>query len=320
MLAFKYLAWDVTPHNTGTPTAEDHPIESLPAVDGLFDTHSRQAVMTGEHDEGDSDSDRRVDDDSTRVQRDLGAGHPLSPDDDGLDGDGADADAVADTGGDGGDGVDTDDGESATPETATGESTDVFEPAEQNSDESELDRRSLLLGVGGGAVAASVGWAGVLGFGGGGPDGAEAVAVDYVNAVADNDWAAAGALFHPDSEFAQDSLTYEEYLRDQQQLEGYRSVEPSIDGQYTFRHIANTERAAQFEGESTGFFQGAINLAEIDESKLIIVIASVQAKNLNRTEAQRAYLGDEPTISFSVSVVRDAAGWQIAQVFGNISV
>jgi hypothetical protein len=263
--------------------------------------------VTEEHDGGDN---RQESEDGTGdlPGRDLGAGHPLSADTDGqpLPSD-TDAELPADDGGAGPAGATDTDGPGETAESSGEESG----PG--------VSRRGLLLGAGAGAVAASLGWAAVLGVGGGGPDGAEAVAVDYVNAVADNDWAAAGALFHPDSEFAQDNLTYEEYLRDQQQLEGYRSVEPSIDGQYTFRHIADAERAAQSEGVNS-LFQDEIDLADIDEAKQIIVIASVREENLNRTEAQRESLGDEPTISFSVSVVRDGAGWQIAQVFGGTSV
>jgi hypothetical protein len=248
-----------------------------------------------------SESDGVASEDEETVQRDLGLGHPLSPEsgESGSDPTGSDTDQP-------------DDGEG--PEAGT------FDPV-ADGEESTASRRDLLLGGVAGAVAASLGWAGVLGLGGGdGPDGAEGVAVDCVNAIADNDWAAAGALFHPESAFGQSDLTYEEHLREQQQFEAYSSIEPSIEGHYTFRHVTDTEQAAQSEGVSIGLFGTELDPEDIDETKLIIVVASVRRENLNQTEPQRDYLGDEPTVGFNVAAVRDAAGWQVAQLFGGTTV
>ncbi len=263
--------------------------------------------MTEEHDKQGGD-----DETGDLPGRNLGAGHPLSADADRSEQpppSDIDADLPADD-------------EDAGPTSVT----DTDEPpagGAQRSGKSGVSRRSLLLGGAAGAVAASLGWAAVLGVGGGGgPDGAEGVAVDYVNAIADNDWAAAGTMFHDASEFGQSGLSYEEFLRDRQQFEQYSSIEPSIETHHTFLHVTDTAQAAQSEEGNigSGVFGAELELADVDELKRVSVIASVQPENLNRTEAQRNYLGDDPTAGFTATLVRDAAGWQLTRVFGGTTV
>lgn len=266
--------------------------------------------MTGERN---SQEAQQGEDDGTTdlLRRDLGAGHPLSAEADASEQPPpSDIDA----------GPPADNGSAGLPGV-----TDTDEPREtgnREGDEPGVSRRSLLFGAGAGAVAASIGWVAVLGVGGGGgPDGAEGVAVDYVNAIADNDWAAAGTLFHDASEFGQSGLSYEEFLRDRQQFETYSSIEPSVESHHTFRHITDAARAARSEGGPEFGVSGAeLDLEDLDELKQVAVIASVQPENLNRTEAQRSYLGDQPTTGFTATVVRDAAGWLLTRLFGGATV
>lgn len=267
--------------------------------------------MTGERDSQDA---QQGEDDGTAdlLGRDLGAGHPLSAEADASEQpppSDIDAGSPADSGNAGFPGV-----------------TDTDEPRETGDpegDEPRVGRRSLLFGAGAGAVAASIGWVAVLGIGGGGgPDGAEGVAVDYVNAIADNDWVAAGTLFHDASEFGQSGLSYEEFLRDRQQFETYSSIEPSVESHHTFRHVADATLAARSEegGSEFGVSGAELDLEDLDELKQVAVIASVQPENLNRTEAQRSYLGDQPTTGFTATVVRDTAGWLLTRLFGGESI
>ena len=265
-------------------------------------------------DERDGPDSERTDADDEPSQRDLGLGHPLSPEDSAEFDESAEAEPA--------------DGESRSTDERSepaGEASGLEAGGQGSSDGdgSGVSRRELLFGAAG-AVTASLGWAGVrmLG-GGGGPDGAEGVAVDYVNAIADNDWAAAGATFHSESGFGQSDLSYEEFLqnRSQPQFETYSSIEPSVESHHTFAHITDPEQAAQSEDVLTGLSSiEELDPEEIEESKQIAVIASVRSENLNRTEAQREFLGDGTTVGFTITVVRDEAGWQIVQVFGGTTV
>lgn len=253
----------------------------------------------------DPDSEQTDADDEELSQRDLGPGHPLSPEDSG-DPEPADSESGSASEGSG------PAGEGFEPDTAERVSAD--------GEESGVSRRGLLFGGAAGVVAASVGWAGVLTLGGDGPGGAEGVAVDYVNAIADNDWAAAGAMFHSESRFGQSDLTYEEYLRGeegiQQPFERYSSIEPSVENHHTLTHITDPEQASQLEGSGFAFQSGGLDPENIEELKEIVVIASTQPENLNLTEAEREFRGDEPTVIFSGVAVRDDAGWQLVQMFG----
>lgn len=247
--------------------------------------------------------------DEELVQRDLGAGHPLSPGTDEAEQSvPADGDTVQPAAGEGGD----------TGRTA-GEQ-DVSDPTGHASEDSGLSRRALLLGGGAGAVAASLGWAAVLGVGGGGtPDGAAGVAVAFVEAVADNDWEAAGELYHEDSRFGRSERTYEGFLQENGQFDTYQSITPSIEDHYTFRHITDPERAVEADGDGVlGFFSGNIDPADIEESKSLIVVTSIQKENLNRSAAEQEYLGDSQSGIFSISLVEDDTGWQMVQGFGSL--
>ena len=225
------------------------------------------------------DGSRNGDEGST-WRRDLGVGHPLSPDTD-------------------------DPSDPAGDETAD----DPLDPTE--NERSTYGRRTVLLAGAAGVAAASLGWATALDIGGDDPDGAGRVATDYVNAIDDNDWAAAGALFHEASEFARNGGSYEAWLRQRGRLDGYRDISPSVDARFTFFHVTDPEQAAA-EGESLG---ADLDPAAIAELKRIAAVVSVRQENLDTTATEAEYLGPSKS-SFSFTLVDGDAGWRILSVFG----
>jgi hypothetical protein len=261
--------------------------------------------MTGERD-GDTDRQAETAAAEELTHRDLGAGHPLSPESDR-----SEQPVPTD--------IDTDRSESGEAgatgqETPAGEWTDTT----QESTGSSFGRRDLLLGGAAGAVAASLGWLGVFATsGGGGPSGdAETVAADYVTALADNDWEAAGALFHEDSEFRQEADSYETYLDDRDQLDVFTDISPSVEAQYVRLHIPDVAEAV--EADDNFALRGGIDPAGISEWKQILVIASVRVRNLNLSDrAESDYLSVSITVDFDITLVRDSRGWHISQTFGS---
>jgi len=237
--------------------------------------------------------------------RDLGVGHPLSADADGS-GQPPPSDIDATLPADNGD----------THLTGV---TDTDEPpadGTQRSEESGVSRRSLLLGGAAGAVAASLGWAAVLGAGGGGgPDGAAEVAVDYVNAIADNDWAAAGALFHEQSEFRQEANSYETFLDERQQLETFTRITPSVESHLVRFHVPDTEAATEADAEFS--LPGDVDPATVDEWKQVRVAASFRTENLDTFENDSGVFAETVTLPFNVSLVLDG-DWQIISTGGTI--
>ncbi len=182
-----------------------------------------------------------------------------------------------------------------------------------DGDGSGVSRRGLLFGGAAGAVAASIGWAGMLTVGGGSPDGAAGVAVEFVNAIADNDWEAAGGLYYEGSEFGQQDGSYESFLSERGQLERYRSLTPSVEDHYTGFHVPDIDGAVEADDEFT--LPGDIDPAEIEELKQITVMASVEVENLgvgNQTE----YFANTVVRQFRPTLVRDEDGWQIFRLFG----
>ncbi len=255
-------------------------------------------------DERDGSDSERTDADDDPSQRDLGLGHPLSPEDsteaEPADGESRSTDERSEPAGEGAEPT----GEGAEPDTG-GMFTD--------GDGSGVSRRGLLFGGAAGAVAASLGWAGVLTVGGGGPDGAAGVAVEFVNAIADNDWEAAGGLYYEGSEFGQQDGSYESFLSERGQLERYRSLTPSVEDHYTGLHVPDIDAAVEADNEFT--LPEDIDPAEIEELKQITVMASVGVENLgvgNQTE----YLADTVVRQFRPTLVRDENGWQILRLFG----
>jgi len=241
--------------------------------------------------------------DNRRWRRDLGSGHPLSP------GAGAAGGNRSRTGVQAADTHPTDDTHPAddTDQVTTEER---FDPADRET--STYSRRGLLLSGVAGVGAASLGWATLLGIGGGSSlAGAERVAADYVNAIDDNDWAAAGALFHEESEFGQETVSYERWLEQRGRFEGYRDISPSVDAQFTFFHVTDPEQAAA-EGESLGVDLDPTTIAEL---KRVAAVVSVRQENLDTTAADAEYLGSSKS-SFSFTLIRSDAGWRILSVFG----
>ena len=86
--------------------------------------------------------------------------------------------------------------------------------AQAGAAEARISRRKLLTGGAGAVALAGGGWYFFLR----GPSGAKAVATDYVDALANNDWAAMEQIFHEQSEPMQaiassdDIDGYESYL------------------------------------------------------------------------------------------------------------
>jgi hypothetical protein len=265
----------------------------------------------GENADGAGERDGRANQgDGEPVRRDLGAGHPLSPGSDESDGAAADAE-TGQYDGDGG--TDARRGADVRQEMAAGGPAGVPGPAEQG-DESGFSRRDLLLGGVGGAVAASLGWVGVLSRSGGGPGGAEAVAADYVDALADNDWERAGGLFHEDARFRQEADSYEAFLEDTGQLEGFNSLEPSVEDQFVRFHIPDMASAIE-DGEEPSL-GGDIDPSTVEEWKQIQLIASARTENIAGIGNASDYLADTATLSFNISLVLAEGNWQITQSFG----
>jgi len=235
--------------------------------------------------------------DDGRWRRDLGAGHPLSP------GAGVAGGNASSTGVEATDTDPADDTDRPTTE-------ERFDP--DNRETSTYSRRGLLLGGVAGVGAASLGWATLLGVGGGSSlAGAERVAADYVSAIDDNDWAAAGALFHDESAFGQENVSYETWLEQRGRFEGYRDISPSVDAQFTFFHVTDPEQAAA-EGESLGV---DLDPTTISELKRVAAVVSVRQENLDTTAADAEYLGSSKS-SFSFTFVKSDADWRILSVFG----
>ena len=241
--------------------------------------------------------------DDGRWRRDLGAGHPLSP------GAGAVGGNGSITGVEATDTHPTDDTHS-TDGTDRPTTEERFDPDDRET--STYSRRGLLLGGVAGVGAASLSWAALLGMGGGSSlAGAERVAADYVSAIDDNDWAAAGALFHEESAFGQENVSYETWLEQRGRFEGYRDISPSADAQFTFFHVTDPEQAAA-EGESLGV---DLDPTTISELKRVAAVVSVRQENLDTTAADAEYLGSSKS-SFSFTLVRSDADWRILSVFG----
>lgn len=183
-------------------------------------------------------------------------------------------------------------------------------PGRGGSGDAGLTRRQLLTGgAGAAAVAAGAGWWFFLR---GGLSGAEAVADEYVNAVADNDWEAAGALFHEDSSFGLNNDPYEVFLERRRRLETLESISPSVEGRYTTIRITDVAAAAEAGDIS---LSGEIDPAAIDELKQIRVFASIQTANLEAFENQTDYLSDAVTVDFNITMVLDTGDWSISETF-----
>ncbi len=256
--------------------------------------------MGNEREGPDSESTDADDDPS---QRDLGLGHPLSPGDSTESEDSADPEPA-----DGGSGSTGEHGEPAGEE-AKPDTEGMF----TDGDGSGVSRRGLLFGGAAGAVAASLGWAGMLTVGDGSPDGAAGVAVELVNAIADNDWEAAGGLYYEGSEFGQQERSYESFLSERGQLERYRSLTPSVEDHYTGFHVPDIDAAVEADDEFT--LPGDTDPTEIEELKQIIVMASVGVENLGLGN-QTDYFANTVVRQFRPSLVRDENGWQILRFFG----
>ena len=256
--------------------------------------------MENERDGPDSESTDVDGDDPS--QRDLGLGHPLSPDNSTESEDSAESKPA-----DGGSGST---GEHAEPagERAEPDTEEMF----TDGDGSGVSRRGLLFGGAAGAVAASLGWAGMLTVGGESPDGAAGVAVEFVNAIADNDWEAAGGLYYEGSEFGQQERSYESFLSEREQLERFRSLTPSVEDHYTGLHVPDIDAAAEADDEFT--LPGDIDPAEIEELKQIVVMASVGVESLS-VGNQTDYFANTVVRQLRPALVRDENGWQILRFF-----
>jgi hypothetical protein len=211
----------------------------------------------------------------------------------------------------------------AAIETPPEEGAATGETAGEGSaaDETTVTRRKLLAG-GAGVTAAAAGgyW-----FFTRGPTGAKAVAHSYIDAINDNDWTAAGSLFHEESppmvgiEETSELSSYEEYLQQEGQLTRLEELSPSVDEIIQWRHVPDfTAEAA----ESLLFGVQADAADQIVEAKQLSVIVEVSIEALSSGDGERTehLAGDTTKSSISATVVKGEAGaswslWQARSLF-----
>ena len=216
------------------------------------------------------------------------------------------------------------DDHSSSGEPATGDSEPPTEESHQlprsehQPDETgvtgRLSRRKLLLGGAGLAVAATGGRRLLSG----GLDGAKGVAEDYVEAIADNDWDAAGQLYHEKSRTRQSiddrqSLgSYEDYLDDRGSLQFLSAIEPEIQDIYEWRYVRDPE-----EGDSVVRF-APDGVGEMDAWKQLIAIVSVDTETFyearERTEVLDRVAGETTNQAFQLSSVQERTEWSLWNV------
>jgi len=235
-------------------------------------------------------------DSDPRWLRDLGPGHPLSPVPDEESGSAAPPDPG-------------DDEEAATTDESAGRTArDSTDPAGDTGG-LPVSRRQALVG---GAVAAVAGLAGVGWTLRGGPDGGHGVAESYVEAVADNDWAAAGALFHDRSSVGESDDTYEAFLESEGALENLEELTPTVEGIHDRFHVTDPVAAAESNAELT---PNGLDPGDIEEWKRTAVITEVSPDGPATLGVPDDVdgLADTALASFPLALVRDD-GWHLFEV------
>lgn len=247
-------------------------------------------------DSRDHQAEGTPDEETETWRRDLGSGHPLSPDS-----------RNAESGP-----TSSDDDE---PELLN-RTEPEREPAAAES-ESRFDRRQVLFGGVVGAAVASLGWGGVLAGVGtlvGGDGGPTAVAGEYVRALADNDWTAAGALFHERSRFGTTGQDYESFLEENGRLDGFKQITPSVEDSYVRYRVTDVENAT--DGENALSLGGDIDPGTVGEWTQVTVVAAVDAASLGGPENTFEFLDGTARAEINVSLVEDSGTWYISRAFG----
>ncbi len=246
-------------------------------------------------DSRDHQAEGTPDDDTESWRRDLGSGHPLSPD-------------------------------SRNAESGPVSSDDETEPLDRTEQERELataesearfDRRQVLLGGVVGAAVASLGWGGVLAGVGtlvGGDGGPTAVAGEYVRALADNDWTAAGALFHERSRFGTTGQDYESFLEENGRLDGFKQITPSVEDSYVRYRVTDIENATA--GENALSLGGDIDPDTVGEWTQVTVVAAIDTDSLGGSDDTFEFLDGTARAEINVSLVEDSGTWYISRAFG----
>ena len=250
----------------------------------------RRGEQTDENDGGDTEAG-----DDPRWLRDLGPGHPLSP----VPREKSEPVEPPDP-------DDDDRGEEETPDVvaSSGDSTDAT-----GGTGLPVSRRQALAG---GAVAAVAGLAGVGWTLRGGPDGGHGVVESYVEAVADDDWAAAGALFHDRSSVGESDDSYEEFLESEGSLASLEAVTPTVEGVHDQFHVTDPVAAAENDDE---LIPDGLDPAEIEEWKQSFAVTAVSRDNVEGFGQPDDVegLADATVATFPCTTVRDD-DWQLFAV------
>lgn len=192
------------------------------------------------------------------------------------------------------------------------------QPPQSDEGGGVLSRRRLLFGGAGAAVAAVAGgWHFFLR----GPSGAKAVADEYVNAVAENDWAAIEELFHEESETIQriesddETDNYESLLENDGRLDRLEGLSPSVKDHIEFEHYPEFDEQA---AEVIGFNLPGPEVADsIDEVKRIVTIIEVDISTAFPEDDERGeYLaGETTTEAANAAVVLSEGEWSLWDSF-----
>jgi len=178
-----------------------------------------------------------------------------------------------------------------------------------------ISRRKLLAGGAGVAAIAGGGW--FLFFRG--PSGAAAVADDYINAIGDNDWEQAGALFHDASpprqsiESTNSIDRYETYLREEGRTDvrKLREFAPNIESHEVWNHYTEYDQEAAEDLS----FSPEIPPATVEEIKQISTVVKGDVTVLYDSEQSQHFEGNTSREAFFSTVVNDGSEWTLWKVF-----
>lgn len=242
--------------------------------------------------------------------RDLGAGHPLSPSPERGPRPGGEADT----------GEADDTGEPDTDEGATvgGSGGDLARSTADGATVtggggSWVSRRRLLFGGLAAAIAGAIGVGWQVRDGSGGAHG---VAESYVDALADNDWEAAGALFHEQSTVSEFDGSYAEYLEDRGRLTFFEDATPSVEATYSGVHI--TDAAAATAVDETLVPDAGLDVEEWKEVTVVTVLDVDEFEPFDVPDEASEYVAGSITVELPLLFVRDG-DWQLFRTIGAAS-
>jgi len=199
--------------------------------------------------------------------------------------------------------------EQSQPGTQAGVSADAS--AQAGAAEARISRRKLLAGGAGAVALAGGGWYFFLR----GPSGAKAVATDYVDALANNDWAAMEQIFHEQSEPMQaiassdDMDGYEGYLARQGLRERAEEITPSVTELTEWKHLDTVEDETAAE-LSIGLNQE--DAAIVEQAKDVIAVVEDNAATVYDEDAREQYVaGDSTNVPMTLTIISDGDGWRL---------